>query len=513
MTRGVRGLARLLLVGMGLLLGPGQGAWASECPERFRLTFADGSAGCLTDYALADRSPVGWIGSIRRIAPGTGSFNIAASPPGGSCPPALGYAESQLLPSQRANYDSAAARTERALRSCQATVAAAGPAAVGCRCSLLVEDGLSPLTQAQWEPWRSATVAAASPPAGAAAAPAAVPAALLAPAQPVAQPAAQSAAQSAALSPAQAPTQPAAQPTAQAPAQSLAATQPRPTAEAAAATPARAEVVAGPSAAELAVLRQQIEALRAEMARSADNRPPPPPVAPPRKLMRARALVIGNGAYASLGALPNPRNDAEAVAAKLRSFGIDVDLVLDTNRAALVKALADYHDRAAGYDVNVLFYAGHGVQMGGINYIVSVDLPAAGATVGSVKLNAVSLNDALEYLPARTRLVFLDACRDNPLSRSLMATRSAALGLAPVSTVSGTLVAYATKDGSTAEDGSGRNSPYTAALLEHLDLEEDIAVVLRRVRQSVLKATNQRQEPWEYGSLIGDQLVLSRLAR
>ena len=77
----------------------------------------------------------------------------------------------------------------------------------------------------------------------------------------------------------------------------------------------------------------------------------------------------------------------------------------------------------------------------------------------------------------------------------------------------GTLVAYATKDGSTAEDGSGRNSPYTAALLEHLDLEEDIAVVLRRVRQSVLKATNQRQEPWEYGSLIGDQLVLSRLAR
>ncbi|MFN5158386.1 MAG: caspase domain-containing protein, partial [Betaproteobacteria bacterium] len=214
-----------------------------------------------------------------------------------------------------------------------------------------------------------------------------------------------------------------------------------------------------------------------------------------------------------LGALPNPRNDAEAVAAKLRSFGIDVDLVLDTNRAALVKALADYHDRAAGYDVNVLFYAGHGVQMGGINYIVPVDLPAAGATVGSVKLNAVSLNDALEYLPARTRLVFLDACRDNPLSRSLMATRSAALGLAPVSTVSGTLVAYATKDGSTAENGSGRNSPYTAALLEHLDLEEDIAVVLRRARQSVLKATNQRQEPWGHGSLIGDQLVLARLAR
>ncbi|MFN7410547.1 MAG: caspase domain-containing protein [Pseudomonadota bacterium] len=446
---------------------------------------------------MADRSPVGWIGSIRRIAPGPGSLNIAASPPGGSCPQALGYAESQLLPSQRANYDSPAARTERALRSCQATVAAAGPAAAGCRCSLLVEDGLSPLTRAQWEPWRSATVAAARPPAGSATAPAEAPAAVLA----------------AVPSPTQAPAQPLAPAAASPAVPPAAAVQTRPAADAAAATPVRAEVAAGPSVAELAVLRQQIEALRAVRARCADNRPPPPPAAPPRKLMRARALVIGNGAYASLGALPNPRNDAEAVAAKLRSFGIDVDLVLDTNRAALVKALADYHDRAAGYDVNVLFYAGHGVQMGGINYIVPVDLPAAGATVGSVKLNAVSLNDALEYLPARTRLVFLDACRDNPLSRSLMATRSAALGLAPVSTVSGTLVAYATKDGSTAEDGSGRNSPYTAALLEHLDLEEDIAVVLRRVRQSVLKATNQRQEPWEYGSLIGDQLVLSRLAR
>jgi uncharacterized caspase-like protein len=163
---------------------------------------------------------------------------------------------------------------------------------------------------------------------------------------------------------------------------------------------------------------------------------------------------------------------------------------------------------------NILFYAGHGLQVGGINYIVPVDLSGAGATVGTIKLNAVSLNDALEYLPARTRLVFLDACRDNPLARSLLATRSASgIGLAPVNTISGSLVAYATKDGSTAEDGSGRNSPYTAALLQHLDSEEDIAVVQRRVREAVLAATSNRQEPWEYGSLIGEQLVLSRLAR
>ena len=82
-----------------------------------------------------------------------------------------------------------------------------------------------------------------------------------------------------------------------------------------------------------------------------------------------------------------------------------------------------------------------------------------------------------------------------------------------MNTASGTLLSYATRDGSTAEDGTGQNSPYTTALLQHLGAEEDIALVLRRVRQSVLAATGQRQEPWEYGSLVGDQLVLSRLSR
>jgi uncharacterized caspase-like protein len=234
----------------------------------------------------------------------------------------------------------------------------------------------------------------------------------------------------------------------------------------------------------------------------------------PAKARRARALVIGNGRYAQLGALPNPPRDAQAIAAKLRSLGIEVDLYQDVDRAGLVRALTEFQGRAAGYDVNLFFYAGHGLQVGGINYIVPVDMTGDASTVGTVKLNTVSLDDALDYLPAATRVVFLDACRDNPLSRSLRATRSSVgVGLAPVSTVSGTLLSYATRDGSTAEDGNGRNSPYTAALLQHLDAQEDIALVLRRVRQAVLKATSQRQEPWEYGSLVGDQLVLSRLAR
>lgn len=420
----------------------------ARCEPRLRLTYADGSAGCLADHAVAERAAAGWPGTIRQLIPSTGLYNIAAAMPFEHCPPVIGYAQSQLLSSQAALtlHSSASERSALALRTCQETLVAARPAAGDCRCRLLVEDGISPLRR---DDWSVASV--------------------------------------------------------------------RPAAAPAPAAPVRSETAApAGGASELAALRQQIEALRADMARAAAAAPLPPPVvaAPPRKLLRARALVIGNGAYGSIGALPNPPRDAQAMAAKLRQFGIEVDVALDTTRAALVKALADFQERAAGADINILFYAGHGLQVGGINYIVPVDLPAAGATVGSIKLNTVSLNDALEYLPARTRIVFLDACRDNPLARSLMATRSAAgLGLAPVNAVSGTLVAYATKDGSTAEDGSGRNSPYTAALLEHLDAEEDIAVVLRRVRQAVLKATNQRQEPWEYGSLIGDQLVLSRLAR
>ena len=253
-------------------------------------------------------------------------------------------------------------------------------------------------------------------------------------------------------------------------------------------------------------LRLQVETLQRQVAQQR------PEAAPPR--LRARAIVIGNGAYSSLSRLPNPRRDAEAIAAKLRQFGIESDLVLDADRAALVRALSDYQTRAAQYDLNILFYAGHGLQVGGVNYILPIDLDAPSATVGSIKLTAVSVNDALEYLPAPTRVVFLDACRDNPVARSLVSTRAAVgIGLAPIATVSGTLVAYATKDGSTAEDGTGQNSPYTAALLQHLDSEEDIAIVLRRVRQAVLAATGNRQEPWEYGSLTGERIVLSRTSR
>ena len=230
--------------------------------------------------------------------------------------------------------------------------------------------------------------------------------------------------------------------------------------------------------------------------------------------LSARALVIGNGRYASFGRLKNPANDARAIAAKLQGFGIDVDLVLDAERDDLIRALNEYSVRAAGKDISILFYAGHGVQVEGTNYLIPVNMRADGVTSGYVKLAGISLNAALDYLPAKTKLVFLDACRDNAASRALVATRGgASVGLAPVQAGSGTLIAYATRDGATADDGDGRNSPYTSALLQHLDTPDDVALMLRQVRQTVLRNTSGRQEPWEYGSLVGERIVLPLMSR
>lgn len=234
-----------------------------------------------------------------------------------------------------------------------------------------------------------------------------------------------------------------------------------------------------------------------------------PAVAP----QRVHALVIGNAAYPG-ARLANPRNDAQAVAERFRRFGFKVTLLQDATRKQLVDALAAFSRTAADADVGIVFYAGHGIQVGGVNYLIPTDFDLNGARAVNVAFEAISLDTLLkEYLPGRTKLVFLDACRDNPLSRSLARTRGGSTGLAPIQAASGTLISYATRDGSTADDGEGRNSPYTTALLQHLDAEEDIALVLRKVRQQVISTTKGQQEPWEYGSLVGDTLVLSQIAR
>ena len=189
-------------------------------------------------------------------------------------------------------------------------------------------------------------------------------------------------------------------------------------------------------------------------------------------------------------------------------MGFTVTTVADANRQRLVQALAQFRQSAAKSDVSLLYYAGHGVQIFGTNYILPIDVDQTDPAQAT--LQGVSLTSVVEtFLPGKTKLVFLDACRDNPLQRT--PDRSVSRGLAPIAAAQGTLIAYATKDGQTAADGEGRHSPFTQALLQHLDDPNDIGVVLRKVREKVMQATGGRQQPWEYGSLTGGELVLSRL--
>ena len=254
--------------------------------------------------------------------------------------------------------------------------------------------------------------------------------------------------------------------------------------------------------AEITRLRAEADALRKQ---SAETRP----VMNVATVRQAHALVIGNSAYAGSSRLPNPVNDSKAISNKLRSLGFQVTELTDSTRDQMVKGLADFSNTAANSDLTLLFYAGHGVQIAGANYMIPVDMNLN--DVSQATLKAVSLNSVVEqYLPGKTKLVFLDACRDNPLMASV--GRGVSKGLAPINVSEGTLIAYATKDGQTAEDGvDGRNSPFTSALLEHLSDPDDIAVVLRTVRSKVMQRTGNRQQPWEYGSLTGGALVLSAI--
>ena len=235
------------------------------------------------------------------------------------------------------------------------------------------------------------------------------------------------------------------------------------------------------------------------------------PVGVVQQSLNVHALVIGNAAYLGTGRLENPVNDSRAISTKLRSLGFKVTEVEDANRAKLVTALGQFSRSAASADLSVLFYSGHGVQLLGTNYILPTDIDQS--DLAQATIQGISLDSVIgQFLPGKTKLVFLDACRDNPLYQ-LAATRSVSKGLAPISVAEGTLIAYATKDGQVASDGGKgtKNSPFTVALLEHLSDPDDIAVVLRRVREKVKIATGGKQVPWDYGSLTGGALVLSAI--
>lgn len=221
------------------------------------------------------------------------------------------------------------------------------------------------------------------------------------------------------------------------------------------------------------------------------------------------ALVIGNSAYKYAGELANPRNDASDMAAALTSLGFEVIDGLDLDRAAVERKLREYARKLEGADVALFFYAGHGMQIKGVNHILGIDAKLEAER--DVEFETVKLDAVLTHMEreSKTSIVFLDACRNNPLARNLartMGTRGVAEngGLAPVTLAVGTFIAFATQPGNVASDGSGRNSPFTAALKKYIGAPGvSVTDVMVEVRNEVVNATNGSQVPWDNSSLRG----------
>lgn len=225
------------------------------------------------------------------------------------------------------------------------------------------------------------------------------------------------------------------------------------------------------------------------------------------------ALVIGNSDYDNAGSLANPRNDAEAITKSLKHLGFEVISGFDVDRVAFVAKIREFSKSIRGAKVALLYYAGHGMQVNGSNYLLPTDTALSGEE--DLEFEAIHLRMIMAQMERekRTNLIFLDACRNNPLARNLarnMGTRSVAIGqgLAPIQSGVGTLIAFATQPGNVALDGKTQNSPFTGSLVRHIETPGlDIAVVLRRVRQDVIDETTGEQVPWSNSSLTGSVIL------
>lgn len=219
------------------------------------------------------------------------------------------------------------------------------------------------------------------------------------------------------------------------------------------------------------------------------------------------ALVIGNAAYLE-DALVNPVNDATDIAEALRSLGFEVTLLLDQDLRAMKGALETFNQQLQIGGVGVFYYAGHGIQVDGENYLIPLN--ARLERQSDVRFEALALGqvlNAMEDSDAEVKIVMIDACRDNPFHlrlRSGTRTLSTQRGLAFEVPPEGTIISFATSPGREADDGEGRNSPYTASLLRHIKTPNlDVNAVFRAVRADVMNTTQQRQVPWYQESLVG----------
>ncbi|MCX7307998.1 MAG: caspase family protein [Afipia sp.] len=224
------------------------------------------------------------------------------------------------------------------------------------------------------------------------------------------------------------------------------------------------------------------------------------------------ALVIGNSDYKNVPVLANPQRDATLIANTLRKIGFQtVTLQTNLGREALTNALRDFAQAADNADWAMIYYAGHGMEVGGTNYLLPID--ARVASDRDISFEAVSLDQVRNVVgrAKRLRLIILDACRDNPfanqMKRSLtVASRSVSRGLASVEPEAGTLIVYAAKDGETAADGTGANSPFATAFVKNMQQPGlEVRRLFDYVRDDVMDATAQKQQPFSYGSLSGRQ--------
>src|SRR5689334_17700724 len=229
------------------------------------------------------------------------------------------------------------------------------------------------------------------------------------------------------------------------------------------------------------------------------------------------ALVVGNAAYQTVPQLPNPGRDASSVATMFRDAGFDtVEVQLNVGNLEFKRSIRRFEAIADQADIAVVYYAGHGLEISGTNYLIPVD--ARLATDRDAEDEAIPLERLVASADGarRLRLIILDACRDNPFvtsmrrERKVAANRAVVAGLGKVEpTSTDTLIAYAAKAGSTADDGSGEHSPFTSAVLKNLTVPGlDVRLAFGRVRDEVLKVTGNRQEPFVYGSLGGGNIAL-----
>ena len=226
------------------------------------------------------------------------------------------------------------------------------------------------------------------------------------------------------------------------------------------------------------------------------------------------ALVVGNSAYRNVPELPNPANDAGAVAAALNRLGFSVTLIANASFEEMRRGLIALGREAAGADMAVMYFAGHGMEMSGENWLIPIDAELKKDI--DAENEAISLRSVMLQVSNTTSLglVVLDACRNNPFAakmhRALALRAATAGGLGRIEPVGNVLVAYAARDGTTALDGDGRNSPFTTALLHNIETPGiEVTFMFRNVRDDVMEATRNEQQPFVYGSLSRRAIYLA----